>query len=51
MTIIASDQKENKLIFSEKNSDMEEIKDMVSKYKIGDIVEEMSPVWWTLESS
>ena len=39
VTIIASDQKENKLIFSEKNSDMEEIKDMVSKYKIGDIVE------------
>ena len=39
VTIIASDQKENKLIFSEKNSDMEEIKDMVSKYKIGDIVD------------
>ena len=39
VTIIASDQKENKLIFSEKNSDMEEIKDMISKYKIGDIVE------------
>lgn len=39
VTIIANDQKENKLIFSEKNSDMEEIKDIVSKYKIGDIVE------------
>ena len=39
VTIITSDQKENKLIFSEKNSDMEEIKDMISKYKIGDIVE------------
>src|SRR3989338_1377711 len=31
--------KDKKLIFSEKNSDMEEIKDMISKYKIGDIVE------------
>lgn len=39
VTIITSDQKENKLIFSEKNSDVDEIKDMVSKYKIGDIIE------------
>ncbi|RJQ30743.1 S1 RNA-binding domain-containing protein [Candidatus Parcubacteria bacterium] len=39
VTIITSDQKENKLIFSEKNSDIEEIKEVVAKYKIGDIVE------------
>ena len=39
VTIISSDPKEKKLIFSEKNSDMEEIKEVTSKYKIGDIIE------------
>jgi len=37
--VITSDQKENKLIFSEKSNDSEEIKEVVSKYKIGDIVD------------
>lgn len=37
--IITSDQKETKLIFSEKSNDMDEIKEVVSKYKIGDIIE------------
>lgn len=39
VTIISSDQKEKKLIFSEKNSDMEEIKEVTSKYKVGDIID------------
>ncbi|MEK9183453.1 MAG: S1 RNA-binding domain-containing protein [Patescibacteria group bacterium] len=39
VTIISGNQKEKKLIFSEKNSDMEEIKEVTSKYRIGDIVE------------
>lgn len=37
--VIASDQKENKLIFSEKSNDIDEIKEVVSKYKVGDIME------------
>ncbi len=39
VVIIAVNQKEKKLIFSEKDTDMEEMKEIVSKYKIGDIVE------------
>ena len=39
VTIISGDQKEKKLIFSEKNSNMEEIKEVTSKYRIGDIIE------------
>lgn len=39
VTVISSNQKEKKLIFSEKGNDMEEIKEIVSKYKVGDIVE------------
>jgi len=39
LIIIATNQKEEKLIFSEKGTEMEEIKEMISKYKIGDIME------------
>lgn len=39
VTVISSDRKEKKLIFSEKNSDMEEIKEVTSKHKIGDIID------------
>lgn len=39
VTILSINQKENKLIFSEKSGENEEIKEIVSKYKIGDIVE------------
>lgn len=37
--IISTNQKERKLIFSEKGTETEKIKEMVSKYKIGDIIE------------
>jgi len=37
--IIAVNQKEGKLIFSEKGTESEEIKETISKYKIGDIIE------------
>lgn len=37
--IIAVNQKEKKLIFSEKGTEAEEIKELISKYKIGDIIE------------
>lgn len=37
--IISINPKEKKLIFSEKESSSKEIKDMLSKYKIGDILE------------
>ena len=39
VVIIGVDQKEDKLIFSEKETEAEEIKDMLSKYKIGDVIE------------
>lgn len=39
VVILASDQKENKLIFSEKSGNAEEIKEVVSKYKVGDIID------------
>lgn len=39
VTVLSINQKENKLIFSEKSGENEEIKEIVSKYKIGDIVE------------
>lgn len=39
VTIIAAEQEEDKLIFSEKGTQDEELKEMVSKYKVGDIVE------------
>lgn len=39
VTVLSTNQKENKLIFSEKSGENEEIKEIVSKYKIGDIVE------------
>ncbi len=37
--IISSNSKEKKLIFSEKESSSEEIKSILSKYKVGDILE------------
>jgi len=39
MSIIGADPKENKLIFSEKNSDNKSKKEIVGKYVIGDVVE------------
>lgn len=39
VTVISVNQKENKLIFSEKGTKSEEIKEMISKYNIGDVVE------------
>lgn len=39
LIIITTNQKEKKLIFSEKGTEMEEIKELISKYKVGDIVE------------
>jgi small subunit ribosomal protein S1 len=39
VVIIAVNQKEKKLIFSEKGTEIEEIKELVSKYKVGDIIE------------
>jgi len=39
VTIIDVDQKEEKLIFSEKTTEAEEMKDVLSKYKIGDVVD------------
>lgn len=39
VTIIGSEQEENKIIMSEKKSEAEEIKEVVGKYKIGDIIE------------
>jgi len=37
--IISTNQKEKKLIFSEKGTEIEKIKELISQYKIGDIVE------------
>lgn len=39
VSIISSNQKERKLIFSEKKSGSEELKEVVSKYNLGDIVD------------
>lgn len=39
VTIIAADPEEDKLIFSEKGTQDEELKEMVSKYKVGSVVE------------
>ncbi len=39
VTIIVADQEEEKLIFSEKETQTEEFKEVLSKYKIGDIIE------------
>ena len=39
VTIIDSDSQEKKLIFSEKGTEAEEIKEIISKYKVGDIIE------------
>lgn len=39
VTIIVADQNEDKLIFSEKETQTEEFKEVLSKYKIGDIIE------------
>jgi ribosomal protein S1 len=39
LVIIATNQKEKKLIFSEKGTEVEEIKEIISKYKVGDIME------------
>lgn len=38
VTIIDVDQKESKLIFSEKETGISELKDIIAKYKIGDVV-------------
>ena len=39
VTIIDIDSKENKLIFSEKETEANDLKELISKYKIGDVVE------------
>jgi small subunit ribosomal protein S1 len=39
VTIIASDSQERKLIFSEKGTELNELKEITAKYKIGDILE------------
>ena len=39
VTILDFDSKENKLIFSEKGTESEELKRIVEKYKVGDVVE------------
>ena len=39
VTIISSDPKEKKLIFSEKETGSEEMREIISKYKIGDIID------------
>lgn len=39
VTVIAVSQKENKLIFSEKGTKSEELKEMVAKYEVGSIVD------------
>ncbi|QQG46648.1 MAG: S1 RNA-binding domain-containing protein [Candidatus Niyogibacteria bacterium] len=39
VTIITADQEEDKLIFSEKETQTEELKEVLSKYKVGDIVD------------
>jgi small subunit ribosomal protein S1 len=39
VTVLDADQKEEKLIFTEKGSESDEMKDVVSKYKVDDIVD------------
>ncbi len=39
VTIIASDPREGKLIFSEKGTEAGELKEIIGKYKIGDIIQ------------
>lgn len=39
VTIIDIDSKENKLIFSEKETEANDLKELISKYKIGDVIE------------
>ncbi len=39
VAIITSDQKEKKLIFSEKGAEAGELEEVISKYKVGDILE------------
>ena len=39
VTIIASDPQEGKLIFSEKGAEVGELKEIIGKYKVGDILE------------
>lgn len=39
LTIITADPKEEKLIFSEKSTESDELRKIVSKYKVGDIAE------------
>ncbi|OGZ30953.1 MAG: hypothetical protein A2835_00215 [Candidatus Niyogibacteria bacterium RIFCSPHIGHO2_01_FULL_45_28] len=39
VTIITADQEEGKLIFSEKETQTEEFKEVLSKYKVGDTIE------------
>ncbi len=39
VTVIASDPQEKKLIFSEKGAETGELKEIISKYKVGDILE------------
>ncbi|MCR4343043.1 MAG: S1 RNA-binding domain-containing protein [Patescibacteria group bacterium] len=39
VTIIGSDQKEGRIILSEKKIESEELKEIVEKYKVGDIIE------------
>ncbi|MBI5045454.1 MAG: S1 RNA-binding domain-containing protein [Candidatus Niyogibacteria bacterium] len=39
VTVITASPKEEKLIFSEKHTESEELKGLVSKYKVGDIIE------------
>ncbi len=38
VTIIANDPQEKKLIFSEKGTEADELKEIIAKYKVGDIV-------------
>lgn len=39
VTVITASPKEEKLIFSEKHTESEELKGLVSKYKVGDVIE------------
>ncbi len=39
VTVIATDPNEGKLIFSEKGAEVGELKEIISKYKVGDIIE------------
>jgi len=39
VTIITTDSNEGKLIFSEKGAEVGELKEIISKYKVGDIIE------------